>query len=328
MSFLCGATHFLHKLHMATTPSLRNPSPGRINQSSRIEKTSLSGGSMTVEAAVVLPLFLFFFINLSSSLDMIMLHSDLEYALHGAGNELCLYGCLLTDDMKNLGPAGHTGPADGSADAAEESDGSGEIAGSASGIALSYTYVKYRMEEDLGDGYLRGSPLRNGPLSLDFLGSSIGKDSDIVDIKLSYSVKTPIDSVGIPLMFMAGRFYGHMWNGYEISGTSQELSQERIVYITSDSEVYHLTPACTHLKLSVRSACYLGLEDERNNSGGRYYPCAVFAHGEVPETIYLAAEGDRYHYDFNCYTLTRNYSPVPLSEVEDSRRPCSRCGGG
>ena len=70
------------------------------------------------------------------------------------------------------------------------------------------------------------------------------------------------------------------------------------------------------------------LDNERNGSGGRYYPCTVCAHGDVPDTIYVCSEGDRYHYDFDCYTLTRNYSPVPLSEVEDSHRPCSRCGGG
>ena len=328
MSFLCGTTPNLHTKFNRYAFFSKDPSPGRNKDTSRIEKTSLSCGSMTVEAAVVLPLFLFFFINLSSSLDMIMLHSDLQYSLHNAGNELCLYGSLLTEEMKGLGATGHTGAAEGHSD-----DGAAEGTPSDSvldveGIALSYTYVKYRMAGELGEEYLSGSPLRNGSLSLNFLGSSIGEDSDFVDIKLSYAVKTPLDSIGMPVMYMAGRFYGHLWNGYEISGSDESLDQERIVYITADSEVYHITPACTHLKLSVRGLDPADLDNERNGSGGRYYPCTVCAHGDVPDTIYVCSEGDRYHYDFDCYTLTRNYSPVPLSEVEDSHRPCSRCGGG
>ena len=67
---------------------------------------------MTIEAAVVLPCFLFFFINLSSSLEMIRLHGNLEYALHNAGNEVCLYGSLLTDEMRNLGKTGHVSAAE------------------------------------------------------------------------------------------------------------------------------------------------------------------------------------------------------------------------
>lgn len=349
MSFLCGMHRGFHAERAGILLKLKKiiPSPGQVLQRvSRIERTSLLRGSMTVEAAVVLPCFLFFFINLSSSLEMIRLRGNLEYALHNAGNEVCLYGSLLTEEMRSLGGTGHVSAADsgtsagseaspGSQDHAlpgpvssEQSDENGtDFSALAGGAVLSYTYVKYRMVDSLGEDYLSVSPLSNGSDSLNFFGSSIGEQDDIVDIRLSYSVTTPVDTIGVGPIFMAARYYGHLWNGYKLSGTAGNLDQETIVYITADSEVYHRTTACTYLRLSVRGAEYGNLENERNRSGGRYTPCEVCAHDEAPEIIYLCDQGDRYHYSFECYTLTRQYSPVPISEVEDSHRPCSRCGG-
>ena len=340
MSFLCGNTplrncnNFIRK---------GMSSPGQqllLSFFSRIEKTSLLAGSMTVEAAIVLPVFLFFFINLSASLEMIRLYGNLEYALHGAGNEVCLYGSLLTEPVKELGPTGHVGASDTGTASSESSSGSADRSASgnissediesilsmAEGTALSYTYVRYRMIDELGEDYLDSSPLTSGKAGLNFYGSSI--DGDILDIRLSCRVGTPYNIAGIRSFMMAGRFYGHLWNGYAVTGSTGSDSQEQIVYITENSEVYHLTTSCTHLRLSVRPVDYSTVGDERNGSGGNYYPCEICAKGENPKTVYICSSGDRYHYSGECYTLTRTYSAVPISEVVDSRRPCSRCGGG
>ena len=350
MSFLCGRTPFRQKIDFK---KLRMSSPGLRNKQlllpflSRIEKTSLLAGSMTVEAAIVLPVFLFFFINLSASLEMIRLYGNLEYALHGAGNEVCLYGSLLTEPMKDLGSTGHVGASDTEAsESSESSSGSGTSSGTADtygsgnissgdiesilsmaeGTALSYTYVRYRMIDVLGEDYLDASPLTSGKSGLNFYGSTL--DDDILDIRLSCRVGTPFNIAGIRSFMMGGRFYGHLWNGYAITGNAGSDSREQIVYITENSEVYHLTTSCTHLRLSVRPVEYSSVGDERNGSGGSYYPCEICAKGEIPETVYICSSGDRYHYSGECYTLTRTYSAVPISEVADSRRPCSRCGGG
>lgn len=330
MSFLCGKNEETCDKSIFSKVSA-NPSPGRqllLRFFSRIERTSLLQGSMTLEAAVVLPCFLFFFINLSSALEMIALQGNLKYALHNAGNELCLYGSLLTDPVKDLGGTGHVSAAPVSDGDNPSDDTSSEIVTMAEGMALSYTYVKYRMVEELGEEYLSSSPLKSGSGSLNFIGSDIGGAGDIVDIKLSCMVTTPVRTIGTDPFLIFGRYYGHLWNGYEIEGTSAELSQEKIVYITEDSEVYHTTPACTHLRLSIRGVESSSIPDQRNISGGRYYPCEICASGDVPDFVYIGAQGDRYHYTDDCYTLMRSYTPVPLSEVELSHRPCSRCGGG
>ena len=64
-------------------------------------------GSMTVEAAVVLPLFLFFFISLSSSVEMIRLHGNISLALMETGNKISYYGAFLKSPVKEMGSTGH-----------------------------------------------------------------------------------------------------------------------------------------------------------------------------------------------------------------------------
>ena len=51
-------------------------------------------GSMTVEAAVVVPLLILFVLHLGSCMEMLRLHGKLEYALWQTGRELAVYGAV------------------------------------------------------------------------------------------------------------------------------------------------------------------------------------------------------------------------------------------
>ena len=81
-------------------------------------------GSMTVEAALVLPLFCFFVISMGNAIEIIRLHGNLEVALWNAGRQIGVYGAL---------PEGQQGSADHRLEA----------------VAVSYTYVKEQIEEQL-----------------------------------------------------------------------------------------------------------------------------------------------------------------------------------
>ena len=118
----------------------------------------------------------------------------------------------------------------------------------------------------------------------------------------------------------------HLWNGYNVCGNGGEESS-RIVYVTENSEVYHVSTSCTYLRLSVRIAEYANLNNERNQDGGRYYPCFFCARAGTSTYVYLCDEGSKYHFSRNCLALKRNFSIVSLSSVSDTHRPCSRCGG-
>ena len=67
----------------------------RVSLSALLKKPVRAG--MTVEAAVVLPLFLFFLLNLSCAVEMIRLHGNLQLALWETGSRLTVYGYVLEE---------------------------------------------------------------------------------------------------------------------------------------------------------------------------------------------------------------------------------------
>ena len=93
-----------NKNNSKSSPTLH---PVVINQISRVKKsskTSMEGislftrflkkrykSSMTVEASILLPLLLFFFLHLMSVVEMLRLHSKLTFALWESGNQLAVY---------------------------------------------------------------------------------------------------------------------------------------------------------------------------------------------------------------------------------------------
>ncbi len=263
-------------------------------------------GSMTVEASILLPLFLFLCLNLSGAMEMIRLHGNLSLGLWNAGSAICLAGVLQEEG---------------------ETEDEAEAVEALEDVSVSYFFVKEDLREYLGERYLAESPLEQGADSLNFLESEIPGEGDLVDLKVTYRVSPVFDPEGILSFRMANRFYGHLWNGFDVTGEGDPHSQEAYVYVTADSEVYHLTSTCTHLKLTIRAVEAGDIGSERNKYGEKYSPCEICAKGKRPDTYYVGAEGDRYHYSGSCYSLNRTYWAMPLSEAEASYRPCSRCGG-
>lgn len=286
-----------------------------------IERVSLSvsrhrklAASMTLEAAIVLPLFLFFFLNLGCAMEMIRLHGNLQLALTDIGNRMSVYGYAVYGVSEKTG----------SAESAAESTRS--LWAEMADLAFTYTYVKSELADLAGEAYLEASPLENGVQSLQFLGSDVMVSGGILDVILTYRVEAPAELPGISLT-MANRYYGHLWVGYDVSGeTNQTADTEDVVYLTKNASVYHESLECTHLKLTVRSIAASEVSSQRNQNGGRYTACEKCAKGTAPGTLYISPEGDCYHYRQDCSGLKRTIYTVPRSEAT-GYRPCSRCAG-
>lgn len=283
--------------------------------SGSLERTSLFAFSvrkvkagMTVEASIVLPLFLFFFLNLCSAIEMIRLHGNLQLALWQTGSKMAVYGYALD-----------------SGELPENNDGWWrELAG----VAVSATYVKSQVINSAGADYLNGSPLANGAGGLQLWESDIFGSDDLIDIIVTYSVSPWSSLIGFRPFRMANRYCAHIWNGYEVSGPGQAEEVTRIVYVTENGAVYHGSMECTHLQLSVQEVPSLVIEDLRNQGGGKYYPCSRCAGTGPPSTLYITREGDRYHYSRGCSGLKRTVSSMTIEQAQEAGlRPCSRCGG-
>lgn len=272
--------------------------------------TSLSrkvNASMTVEASVLLPMFLFFFLNLGCAIEMIRLHGNLQLALWQIGSKLSVYGYAMSTGEMPEGKAG-------------EDNWWQEL----TGATFASTYVKAQVKKSVGEEYLNHSPLTDGASGLQFWESTICGSEDEIDIMVTYSVSPWSRMIGFSPFRMMNRYYAHIWNGYALSGETEET---QIVYITESGTVYHLTRGCTHLQLSVRTISAAGVNDARNQYGGKYYPCEKCTGASQPGVFYITDEGNRYHYERECSGLKRTIYTLRFEDATaQGYRACSRCG--
>lgn len=270
---------------------------------------------MTVEAAMVLPLFLFFFLNLGSVMEIIRLHGNLELALWETGSTLSVYGHVLDkcDDLTDSQKEEMT--------AVKEETDSWWM--ELSGLALSYTYVKSQMIDYLGEAYWESSPLTYGTAGLEFWEGSIWETEGKYELLVTYSVSPFSRISGFGSFRMANRYYGHLWNGYHIPGT-EAVAAEQQVYITETGTVYHTYANCTHLQLSIKKVSRQEALASRNYQGGRYAPCEKCSRFAGFGDVYITNEGDRYHFERECPGLKRTVYCVPVSQVS-KLRACKRC---
>lgn len=248
-------------------------------------------GSMTVEASLVLPLFLFFFLQMSGFIEMLRLHGNLQYGLWQAGKTLMLYGAAT------------------------------QVAEIVPEVAVSYVYVGSVLSGILGEEYLESSPLTYGRAGINFLESDIVKDTGEVDLMITYQVAPKGRLLPFSYVRLSNRFYGRAWTGYEVF----ESEGQMLVYVTDYGEVWHTTRECTHLQLSVKEVWATGLENYQNVWGRSYVRCTFCAEGVMPERLYITEDGECFHYKKSCLGLTRHVKSIPWEERERYRM-CSRCG--
>ena len=312
MSLLWLINDIINLFRLRANPSPRRPScifrPG-IETIGGIpvsaSRCGMAAASMTVEASLVLPLFLFFFLNLSNAIEMIRLHGNLELALWDAGNQMAIYGgTLSTIDLMGK----------------EEELQSEEWWQQLSGIAFSYTFVKQAIRDYLGDAYLEQAPILGGINGLQFAESDIFTGDDTFEIVVAYGVR-PFGQIAAFRPFgMVNHYYGHLWNGYQLP-TEQETDS---VYVTEHGNVYHEDINCTHLKLSIETVSIKEAQTARNAYGERYHMCELCGGALITDPVWITTEGNRIHIDKNCSGLKRTIYTIERAEA-GAYRPCSRC---
>ena len=258
--------------------------------------------SMTVEAAFVLPFFLFAFLNIISIIEIYRVQSNMSAAMHMASKEMALYAYEYKAVFQ------------------------GDV-GKLESLGLSYGYASNRAGQILGKEYLDASPIKGGFSGIGWYRSSVLEKDDCIDLIAAYTVKPPASIVGFGEFNMYNRTFARAWTGYDnAAAASEREGDEELVYITPNGTVYHKSVTCTYLKLSIAAVGKTMVENERNESGAKYYPCEECGSIEK-NTVYITDYGTRYHSSLRCSKLKRTILTVPLSEA-GGRGACSRCGRG
>lgn len=252
-------------------------------------------GSMTLEAAVLLPMLLIFCINLSTAIEMIRLHGNMQMALWNTGRSLAVHGLLYKE----------------------------KEVGMIEGMAFSQFYVKEKLIEQLGEEYLEESPIVSGKDGLNLLESQLVDEEGCLDITVTYRVALWSDWLGSVSFRMCNRYVGRAWSGYD---TGLETEGDELVYISDYASVCHRKENCTHLRLDVREVDRSRLASLRNAGGSSYETCRLCGVKEIGSTVYVGRDGNRYHSIRTCSGLKRTVHAVRYSRVRGMKM-CTRCGG-
>ena len=264
-------------------------------------------GSMTIEASLCMTLFLVFMISLCQLFLVMQLQLRMQKALEQVGSEVAQYSYLnsqirlwesesqLLEEVKEYLLA-----------------------------ELSEEAIRIRFTEVLGPETLAHAVLVNGTEGISFEESRLLREHHRLRLVVSYAIRLPVRLLGVGDIPLQQQCYRYAKMG-DVDPSQKVETTEKMVYVTKNRQVYHLTLSCTYLNLSIRSVSMSQVSDLRNDSGGKYYACERCEPTGQEDAVYLTEDGDRFHDEWDCAGLRRHITSIPIRQVE-GLRPCSRCG--
>lgn len=263
-----------------------------------IFRTKRRQGSLTLETACVLPMFLFAMLGILTFAKIMLVSGALLAGMQDTAKDMAAYACV-----KKLGALTQDGV------------GADLLTGGLSGA-----YAKKRILKKSGFSSEQG---RFTLLQSDF------SHNEIIDLAVSYvpdrsGTLIPLPKVTALLRARVRAWTGRAGSSGEENGDAGDQQEEKMVYVTTTGRVYHRDVNCTHIKLSVQTVSRSELAKKRNASGGKYHACEKCG-SAAATSVYITDYGDKYHSSLHCSGLKRNVKEVPESELK-GWRACSKCG--
>lgn len=246
--------------------------------------------SITVEASLVLPIFLMYIMTLLYSIEIVRFQSNVWEAVHKVSMEACFqkYG-------QEYGQ-GHL---------KTEIDVQKEIISYLNGRISPFMCVQ---------GGKKGVVITK---SEDVLGKGN------IKITAIYKIKPFIKWLSFGELVVEESCLVHGFAGYEENNQQNQMEKTTYVFITPSGEKYHFDKDCTYLKVKVSCVKEEQIKELRNASGEIYHACEV-CKPYKSNYVYYTNWGNRFHGNLGCTALKRTVYIVLLSEVTD-RMPCSKC---
>lgn len=250
-----------------------------------------NNGSVSIEASLVLPLFVFvmlFFIYIGNI-----------YTVKAAVYE----GCIETTEYM--------------AEYAYLTD-SFETAEIMDTAMAQVRFLEYVDSKALLDKYIIG-----GTMGVSFIGSSFPDDDGYINLKATYFVRINIPFFRNFRTKCTENIKQRAYLGRSDEETDEEKSSEdeTYVYVTENGTVYHNSRNCTYLKPDI----HISTVSSASTSG--YSKCKYCGGSDEGSggTVYITTYGDAYHFRKNCSRLKRTVERKKKSQVH--LPPCSKCAG-
>lgn len=271
--------------------------------------------SMTVEAALCLPLFLLFAVALMEPMRWLDRQRRVQTVTEQFCEELSQY--MYAKELGETIFYGQDGSepeeGDGVSDSRTDKAYLGALSDAAAGL-----WLKGKAEE-----YVDGVVIRK---------ADVPDENGNVWIELTYREQIPFFHVKSGEISMHAAAKRRSWIG--IDGKLKEKKAdssgagkagETIVYVGAGMGRYHMYRDCHYISNQYRTVPLSQAEQLRNASGGRYTACSrcAKAAGAAAE-VYITEAGEHYHYSRTCSAMASYVRSVPLKEVEQLG-VCSYC---
>ena len=241
-----------------------------------------SRGSLTLEAAIVVPIFFFAMLCLAYLLEMMAIQTTVRNALYSAGREVAKEAYV--------------------------------------GTIVTVHELERKMTENIGADRLERSVI-SGDLDCD--NTKYNWSTGVMDLSVQYQVELPFLMFRIISVTLEETLRVKGWTG-DVAIIGGEWKADT-VYVTDTGVVYHKDPACTYLDMSVQAVSKEGLEEIRNESGGKYHPCESCKDVQPDNmAVYITAYGTRYHTSLECKKIKRNIYAISIDEAY-GLGGCSKC---
>lgn len=287
-------------------------------------------GSITVEASLVLPIFIYGIVAFLYFLQIFFIQDTIQSAITQTGEWASQYA-FVYEYIKNYGTNKELNPESSQKEEDSTIKNLREEFIDIKGFGIS-TFFQMKTKEYLDENLMNHSCVIGGVDGISFEHSRFLEQDDMIEITVLYQIKIPVPIYKIGNISAMQSVKVRAFTGYKppkyLKDKEGENGEDKIVYITRTGTVYHLRRDCTYLKFNISNCILSEVGDKRNDNGGKYYKCeSCIGKGKLnqSDTVYITSDGTRYHSSLSCSRLKRSIIEILLSKVKN-RAPCSRCG--
>ena len=199
----------------------------------RTSASASKKGSVTVEAAMAVPLFFLAIVSLLYLMETMAIQASVRCGLQAGGKR-----------------------------AADEA--------SSTAVIMPYR-IESDVVNSIGQDRLERSIISGGSGGIHCDKSRMSPRTGIGELVASYEIRVPLPIFGISPAKHEEKLRIKAWTGYEKQGFGRD--DDDTVYVTETGLVYHRDYHCTHLELSIHMVLQSEIESLRNEGGGKYHPC-------------------------------------------------------
>ncbi len=263
--------------------------------------------SLTLEAALVLPIFLFFVYLLILPMRMMDTARSMQ--------EICEAVCRDAAEGSYLLTLRDSKTAKGADD--RTVSGARSVQAYLKGNALGLLAVKLAQRQ-VDDQYV---------MNLHALRSHGWGDDQMITLTMDYDYRLPFSVLGLRSLHQTVRASRHAWVGSpprSKSGASSGDDEDPLVYIGAHGTRYHSSLRCHYLSNDLTAVSFSDIRSKRNANGGTYHACPRCAASCKSGAVYIMQSGSAYHTDPNCSAICAHARAVKKSEVA-YLGPCQYC---